>query len=105
MNFGKVIAGLSLIAMIAMCGCGMGKEVTEKEVTELNEQQKEILEQEGLQTDIEELSASQKRCIMKTDRRCRMELCNRSHCTNQRKTVCAGIERISWEFIVGWNKL
>ena len=68
MNFGKVIAGLSLIAMIAVCGCGMGKETTNKKtLTELTEQQKEILEQEGLPTDIEELSASQKRCIMKID--------------------------------------
>lgn len=68
MNFGKVIAGLSLITMIAVCGCGMGKETTnEKTLTELTEQQKEILEQEGLPTDIEELSASQKRCIMKID--------------------------------------
>ena len=68
MNFRKVIAGLSLITMIAVCGCGMGKETTNKKtLTELTEQQKESLEQEGLPTDIEELSTSQKRDIMRID--------------------------------------
>ena len=39
MNFGKVIAGLGLIVIIGACGCSMGKEETDEELTELTEQQ------------------------------------------------------------------
>ena len=68
MNFGKVIAGFGLLVLIGVCGCGAGKEKSNPgKLTRLNEQQIEILEQEGLPTDIEKLSASQKRCIMKID--------------------------------------
>lgn len=67
MNFGKVIAGLGLIVIIGVCGCSMGKEETDEELTELTEQQIEILEQEGMPTDINKLSESQKYDIQKID--------------------------------------
>ena len=67
MNFGKVIAGLGLIVIIGACGCSMGKEETDEELTELTEQQIEILEQEGLPTDINQLSELQKYDIQKID--------------------------------------
>ena len=67
MNFGKVIAGLGLIVIIGACGCSMGKEETDEELTELTEQQIEILEQEGMPTDINQLSELQKYDIQKID--------------------------------------
>lgn len=67
MNFRKVIAGLGLIVIIGACGCSMGKEDTDEELTELTEQQIEILEQEGMPTDINQLSELQKYDIQKID--------------------------------------
>ena len=67
MNFGKVIAGLGLIVIIGACGCSMGKEETDEELTELTDQQIEILEQEGMPTDINQLSELQKYDIQKID--------------------------------------